>query len=119
MRNALRLAFLAAVVASLSGCRFKGYESFSSVTTPMPEVYQTPKKGDPYGYGGVADATGGLDPKTRYGQGSNNAGTVRPGYDQPQKGSGNQPGEYPNVAAPGHAQTNAPAYQPSPSDIGG
>lgn len=118
MRNALRLAFLAAVVASLSGCRFKGYESFRSATTPNPIDYSK-VKGDPYGYGGIADATGGLDPKTHYGEGSKESGTVRPGYDQPQKGSGNQSGEYPNVAAPGHAQTNAPAYQPSPSDVGG
>lgn len=115
MRTLVRLASFAAVAASVSGCRFKGYEAFSAATTPMNYTY--PKKGDPYGYGGTADASGGLQPQAQYGTGAQENGTVLPGYDQPQKGSGQQLGEYPNVASPGHAKTNAPAFQPSPSDI--
>lgn len=118
MRPALRLALLAAVAASVVGCRFKGYESFSSATTPRPESFDYPKPGDPYGSKGLADPTGGLIPGTRYGLGAKANGNVRPGYDQPQKGSGQQEGEYPNVALAGHAQTNAPSFQPSPSDVG-
>ena len=116
MRTLVRLALLAAVAASVVGCRFKGYESFEAATSPME--YKYPKKGDPYGNGGIADASGGLNPKTRYGLGAQENGPILPGYDQPQKGTGQQPGEYPNVAAAGHAQTNAPAFQPSPSDVG-
>ena len=118
MRSALRLALLAALGTSVVGCRFKGYESFSSATTPRPDLHVYPKAGDPYGGQGLADATGGLNPGTRYGLGAKANGDVRPGYDQPQKGSGQQAGEYPNVAAAGHAQTNAPSFQPSPSDVG-
>lgn len=118
MRNVARLALLAAVAASVFGCRFKGYEAFATATTPRPDLYQYPKAGDRYSNGGIADASGGLDPATRYGLGSRNAGTVRPGYDQAQKGSGQQDGEYPNIASAGHAQSNAPSFQPSPSDIG-
>lgn len=118
MRHALRLALLAAVAVSVVGCRFKGYESFSASTTLQPEANTYPKQGDPYGDDGVADPTGGLEPRTRYGLGASANGTVRPGYDQAQKGSGQQPGEYPNASAEGHAQTNAPSFQPSPSDIG-
>ena len=118
MRSALRLVLLAAVAASVAGCRFKGYESFSSSTTPRPESFDYPKPGDPYGDNGVGDATGGLKSGTRYGLGARANGDVRPGYDQPAKGSGQQAGEYPNVARAGHAQSNAPAFQPSPSDVG-
>lgn len=117
MRLALRLALLAAVAASVVGCRFKGYEAFSSATTPRPDLHTYPKAGDPYGDEGLADSTGGLNPATRYGKGAKPVGTVVPGYDQPQKGSGQQMGEYPNVAAAGHAQSNAPSFQPSPSDV--
>lgn len=117
MRTALRLALLTAVVASLTGCRFKGYEGFSAATTPgLGEARGS--FGDPYGNGGIADASGGLKPATSYGRGAQAKGAVRPGYDQPQKGSGQARGEYPNVGTPGHAQTNAPSFQPSPSDVG-
>ncbi len=131
MRPAFRLALLAAVVASASGCRFKGYESFRSATTPRPDFYKDRQFGESapkdsvaadwgkYSNGGIADASGGLNPQTRYGTGARQTGSVLPGYDQPQKGSGQQKGEYPNAAAPGYGQTNAPAFQPSPSDVGG
>lgn len=117
MRTVVRFALLATVVASVSGCRFKGYESFSSSTTPMTYDY-TKVKGDPYGSGGTADASGGLNPQTRYGLGAQKGGKTATDFDQPQKGTGQQAGEYPNVAAAGHAQTNAPSFQPSPSDVG-
>lgn len=129
MRSAVRLVLFAAVAASAVGCRFKGYEAFSASTTPRPELYdysngKTNTLHSTYGNGGIADASGGLNPQTRYGLGANPNGTLDPklaagGYDQPQKGSGQQEGEYPNVAKGGHAQSNAPAFQPSPSDVGG
>ena len=119
MRSALRLALLAAVAASVVGCRFKGYEGFANATTSRPDLYEYPKKGTIYGDNGNADATGGLSAQVPYGKGANPNGTPLPGYDQPQKGSGQERNEYPNVASAGHAQTNAPSFQPSPSDVGG
>lgn len=118
MRPASRLALLAAVALSVVGCRFKGYEAFQQSTTPRPELYRYPKYGEAYGDNGNADATGGLSPETRYGLGAKSDGAVRPGYDAAQKGSGQQEGEYPNVATSGHVQSNAPSFQPSPSDVG-
>lgn len=118
MRTAVRLALFATVALSAVGCRFKGYEGFVEATTPRPDLYEYPKHSDPYGDGGVADATGGLDPRVQYGKGAQDKGTVMPGYDQPAKGSGQMPGEYPNVAQSGHVQSNAPSFQPSPSDVG-
>lgn len=124
MRSAFRFALLAAVAVSAVGCRFKGYEGFNAATSPSPASYdytsgQSNKLHDSFGEAGVADSTGGLRPGTRYGKGAVAEGKPMPGYDQPQKGSGQQRGEYPNVAAAGHGQTNAPAFQPSPSDVGG
>ena len=118
MRFVPRLALLAAVLVSAAGCRFKGYEGFAEATTPRPDLYQYPKHSDPYGDGGIADATGGLDPRVPYGRGAEAKGTVIPGYDQPEKGSGQMSGEYPNIAQSGHVQSNAPSFQPSPSDVG-
>ena len=120
MRTALRFAVLAAVLVSVAGCRFKGYEAFSKATTPGlgGGPYPTATHfGDPYGNGGTADASGGLKPNTRYGLGAQPGGKILPGYDEPSKGSGNQPGELPNVATEGHAQTNAPAFQPKPGSV--
>lgn len=121
MRTVVPFA-LAAAVCCLGGCRFKAYESFASATTPeasgQSSVTEKTLK-QPYMNGGVADASGGLNPTTPYGRGAQPSGKALAGFDQPQKGSGHQPGEYPNVAAPGHAQTNAPAFQPSPSDVNG
>lgn len=117
MRPAFRLALLA-VVVSMVGCRFKGYEAFVGATTPRPDLEQYPKKGETFGDNGLADSSGGLSPQTRYGVGANPDGKPLPGYDQPQKGSGQERNEYPNVASAGHAQTNAPSFQPTPSDVG-
>lgn len=114
MRSIVRLAALALLAVAMTGCRFKGYESFTAATSPNTAPAQ---RGDVYGNGGTADASGGLTEDVQYGRGASAAGTVKPSYDQPQKGSGNLPGEYPNVASSGHAQTNAPAFQPSPSDV--
>jgi hypothetical protein len=77
--------------------------------------------GDPYSFGGVGEATGGLKPQTNYGAGSdpNSPAPVNGAFDQPEYGSGQQPGEAPNVAAPGHGQDNGPSLQPRPSDQAG
>ncbi len=116
-----RIAWLASglvLVSALGGCRYKGWESFTTATEP--NSFQAPAvKGDPYGFGGVAVASGGLKPQTNYGAGSdpNSKGPVNPSFDQPEKGSGQQPGEYPNVAAPGFGQDNGPGMQPKAGAI--
>jgi hypothetical protein len=94
----------------------KGEESFLSATTPnQPGSFN----GDPYGSVGLAEATGGTKPMTPYGAGSNPNATapVNPAYDQPAKGTGQQPGEFPVRAAAGFGNSNAPANQPLPSDV--
>lgn len=101
-------------VLLLGGCRFKGVESFETATTPV--VY--PKvPGDKYGNGGIAYATAGVKPETRYGLGSdpNSPLKVDSKMDRPAMGSGQEPGEQGGDAAPGHDQSNAPANQPAPS----
>ncbi len=100
----------------LSGCRWKGYESFSSATTPHPPVGTW--KGDPYASGGSADATGGVNAKTTYGKGARSGPGVvaNPNYDQPAKGTGLQPGENNGKAKEGHANSNAPALQDQPGE---
>ncbi len=127
MRNALRFALFAAVIVSVSGCRFKGYESFSKATSDRVEEskkidfgesyssnHPERKEWGKYSGGGIAEANGGLNSQTRYGLGAQKDGKVMPSFDQPAKGTGQQPGEAPNAAADGHGQTNAPAFQPEP-----
>lgn len=125
MRNALRFTLFAAVIVSVAGCRFKGYESFSKATSDRAEESKAIDFGESaksaerrewgkYSGGGIAMANGGLNAQTRYGLGAQKDGKVMPGFDQPAKGTGQQPGEYPNAASDGHAQTNAPAFQPAP-----
>jgi len=113
------------LATSLSGCnlvRFKGVESFNSATTPVKYSSSDPNrewKGDPYSYGGVANGSGGQNPKTAYGLGSdpNSPDPVNPAMDQPAKGVGQQPGEFHVDPGNGYGITNAPIAQPSPSDV--
>lgn len=98
----------------LGGCRFKGGESFASATTPNP--VKTSDWKDPYASGGLGDATGGLQPKTRYSVGAKTTGTgsVDASYNQPAYGTGNQPGENTGHSASVLGRTNAPAQQDPP-----
>ena len=99
------------LVLASSGCRFKGGESFASATTPHEP--KASYQGDPYSNGGIADATGGAKPETRYGMGAKTGAAAKPNYnyDQPAKGSGQQPGEN-----PGTGVGNAPVQQGKPSE---
>jgi hypothetical protein len=105
----VKFAVLVGVVM-LGGCRFKGIESFETATTP---VKVQPVSGDKYGSGGIAYASAGTHPETRYGIGSdpNSTEKVDPKLDRPAKGSGQQPGELGGDAAAGYAKSNAPANQ--------
>ena len=98
----------------LGGCRFKGFESFETSTTPV-EYNRT--NGDKYANGGIAYASAGTKVQTRYGLGSdpNSPGKVDSKLDRPAKGSGQQPGEEGGDAAPGYGKSNAPANQPPPN----
>ena len=107
---------------AVSGCRYKGWESFTSATTPNAPVVASGGRalaGDPYAFGGVGSANGGLKPETNYGIGSdaNSAGRVNASFDQPEKGSGQQPGDYPNEGGPGAGKENGPALQPTPDQL--
>lgn len=127
MRNGLvRILVLSSLVV-VAGCspRFKGVEAFKTSSTPVdyqanrekPDAWQ----GDPYANGGSANASGGLNTVTNYGAGARSDAPERlnPKYDQPQKGSGQNPGEYTNQGAPGFGVTNAPALQPQPESVNG
>jgi hypothetical protein len=115
MRSGL---FLAAVVAltTVSGCRIKSWESFEAATTPNPPGEW---KGDEYASGGLANATGGLNTKTRYAEGSKNEQTsgINAGYGNPIKGSGLQPGENTVANKDGHGNQNSPSFDASPSSV--
>lgn len=122
MRNGFGKLVLGVMVAGfvLSGCRFKGVESFLTSTTPQPPIGQSNEtwKGDEYARGGIAEASGGLNAETNYGKGAraNTTAPVVPSYDQPAKGIGGQAPEYPVQAGPGYGHSNGPALQNSPSD---
>jgi hypothetical protein len=111
------------LAGALGGCRFKGGESFLAVTTPMPEhkghLGTADWKGDPYAAGGIAEASGGTVILKTYGKGarSNVPGKLDTSFDQPAKGSGQQPGEFTNEARGGFGKSNAPGLQASPSDV--
>jgi hypothetical protein len=128
MRNGLvRILVLTSLFAvagcTESGLRFKGGEAFMSTTTPVDYKANREKptawQGDPYAFGGSANASGGLKTGTSYGAGARSDAPERlnPAYDQPQKGSGQNPGEYTNQGAPGHGVTNAPSLQPQPESV--
>jgi hypothetical protein len=123
MRASFRLGLLVLIAIPLSGCRYKGWESFTSATNLQPGLGQptNPSRvvpGDPYAFGGIGAANGGLKPTTNYGLGAdrNSPAPVNPKFDQPEMGSGQQPGELSNKAVPGARETNAPAMQPQPGD---
>ena len=115
-----KLAF-AAVLAGcfLGGCRWKGAESFLTATTPQEPIGGKGQwSGDPYAKSSVAEASGGTITTSNYGKGARtgtNAPLV-PSYDQPAKGSGQQPGEFTVEAGPGYGKVNGPAMQASPSE---
>ncbi len=109
-------------VMMLGGCRFKGAEAFLAATTPMPDgkghLGTADWSGDEYALGGIADATGGLQPGTNYGKGAMaTSAPVNAAFDQPAKGSGSQPGEYTNEASSGFGKSNGPGMQPAPSNV--
>ena len=115
-RNWVILATLTGVLM-VSGCRFKGVESFEKATTPVDYAQQSKDvQGDPYANGGIAYASAGKRIHTRYGTGANLSSTdkVDPKMDQPAKGTGQQAGELGSDAAAGHGQSNAPANQGGP-----
>jgi|GEM_PF-943427 len=115
-KDLLKFAGLTAIVV-LGGCRFQGKEAFLSSTTPVEYAANRRDdgwKGDPYAFGGSADASGGLKSQTSYGAGSNPRSTepIDPTYDRPAKGTGQHPTDQPVQAAPGHGLVNAPSFQP-------
>jgi len=120
MRKYLVIAATVTGIITLTGCRFKGVESFEKATTPVDYAKQDAEngvKGDPYASGGIAYASAGNRLHTRYGAGSdpNSPGKVDSKLDRPAKGTGQQPGEQGGDAAPGYGKSNAPANQPAPS----
>jgi len=127
MRPAYRQLFLVAALGFVaSGCsmRFQGGEAFSSALTPVDYAAERQKpgawKGDPYAFGGSADASGGTKPQTSYGAGarpdSSEPFDVR--MNNPAKGTGRNPGEFPTYADPSYGNSNAPFAQPRPSAAG-
>jgi hypothetical protein len=99
----------------LGGCRFKSWESFETATTPsVAGEWQ----GDEYASGGIANASGGTQPKTHYGLGAKTQGGKLEGkYDQPMMGAGLRPGEYNGSALPGTSRSNAPIMQGEPGTV--
>jgi hypothetical protein len=107
-----RIALVGLLVGLVSiGCRPRGVESFISATTPVKTADKY--EGDQYANGGIADASGGTKTEAQYGKGAKSGADAQPnyGYDQPAKGSGQQPGEN-----PGTGVGNGPALQGNPGD---
>lgn len=128
MQNKAKLLGLTLFAFAAIGCRSDGVDSFVSATTPVaPLESEGQWTGDPYTASGVALASGGTEPNAQYGNvvGQPNArggsrpypGPLNPSFDQPAKGVGNQPGEYPVEANPGTGHSNAPANQPLPGAV--
>ena len=111
--DVVKFAALAGMIL-ISGCRFKGIESFETATTP---VEYSKVVHDKYGSGGIAYASAGTKVETRYGIGSNpnSPDKVDSKLDRPAKGSGQQPGEEGGDAAAGYGKSNSPANQPAPT----
>jgi len=119
------IAGLAVFSFAASGCnliRFKGVEAFNTATTPVQysssETSDTKWNGDIYGSGGIAKGSGGTMTATNYGAGAdpNSDAPVNPRLDQPEKGIGQQAGEYHADHATGYGITNSPLSQSTPSD---
>jgi hypothetical protein len=122
MRSAfLKLAPLAILL--FTGCRWQGAEGFVSATTTVNYAAEREKpdawKGDPYAFGGVADASGGLKTQTQYGAGApkDDTAPLNVRMAQPMKGTGQNAGEYPVHGDPSYGNSNAPVAQPTPSDV--
>lgn len=97
-----RIAILGLVLGLfLTGCRSKAAESFISATTPHEEKPRY--MGDKGSNGGMGGANSGT--KLAYESGARAKGTVS-AYDDPAKGTGQQPGENPSAGGP-----NGPAMQ--------
>ncbi|HEY0867491.1 MAG TPA: hypothetical protein VGE01_08935 [Fimbriimonas sp.] len=115
MKSCHLVALGVLAVAVLGGCRFKGGESFTSATAP----HETGAgyEGDPYASSGSAEATGGLKVDAPYSAGARTSSTdpIDPTYNRPAYGSGERRGELGAQGAPGHSNTNAPAFQPGPN----
>jgi hypothetical protein len=113
----VRIAVICGVVM-LGGCRFKGIESFETATTPVKFGKAV---GDKYAGGGIAYASAGTHPATRYGQGSdpNSPNKVDPKLDKPAYGSGQQPGDMSSEGGAGYGKSNAPANQGTPTTASG
>lgn len=65
-----RVLLTGALAWILTGCeppRIKSLESYTSATQPNPPRDFKKAPLDPYSYGGIAGATGGIDPRTSYG----------------------------------------------------
>ena len=112
-----QFAIVLVAVALLGGCRFKGLESFESATSVSGTERTLP--GDPGASGGISTASGGTKTVTRYGEGARKTApeALVPAYDQPAKGSGQQPGEGTIEAAPGYGHANGPAFQNAPGAV--
>ncbi len=67
MQLRVGLALLAGAMVLGTGCRFKSGESYMAATVPNSTA---PYVMDPYSYGGVSYATGGLRPNMSYGTGA-------------------------------------------------
>ena len=126
--NKAKLVGFALLGLAAIGCRSDGVDSFVSATTPNPPIGAAEWKGDHYTSSGVAEASGGTLAKTQYGnvyphEEGQRGGTrpaaakLNPSFDQPAKGTGNQPGEYPVESNPGTGHSNAPANQPLPGQV--
>lgn len=118
MKSLVRsFVLVAALGLTLTGCRFKSWESFDSATTPNPTG---PAKGDIYSGAGGAAASGGLNTDTSYGKGAAVASTskIEGSMDQPAKGSGQLSGENSGNSVDGFGNSNGAAQQNSPSAVG-
>ncbi|RYG48374.1 hypothetical protein EON79_04635 [bacterium] len=114
-----RLLLLALALVALGGCRFKSWESFSSAQEHSPYDITATHVGNPYQSAGLANETSGRNVEVSYTKGARNEQTSDfSSIDQPAKGSGQHPGDLPNVAKPGHGQQNGPAVQNDASSIG-
>jgi hypothetical protein len=124
MRLPLVVVAVVACTFVSSGCswfRYKGVEGFNAATTPVDyEANRHLWKGDEYASGGIAKGSGGLITTTNYGKGAdpNSPEPVNPRLDQPEKGIGQNPGEFHADHATGYGLTNSPISQSSPSDAG-
>ncbi|RYG34820.1 hypothetical protein EON81_14505 [bacterium] len=115
-----RFLLLALALVALGGCRFKSWESFTSAQDHDPKYsVESTWVGNEYQSAGLANETSGRNTTVNYTKGAKNDQTS--GFisiDQPAKGSGQHPGNLPNVARAGHGLSNGPAMQNTASSVG-